>query len=103
MPRCAPLKTPPDEPPEPNALAVIPSPEPVLATDRAWLLLFALMALVLVNVFAAANCGTLVVSRFTFTLPLLPPPVRSIPAVTPVIVPTGMATQDHAPLANSRI
>src|ERR1022692_4430350 len=34
-----------------------------------------------------ANCGTLVVSRLSVTLPLVPPPVRSVPAVTPVIVP----------------
>src|ERR1035438_7683980 len=33
------------------------------------------------------SCGTLVVSRFNVTLPLVPPPVRSVPAVTPVIVP----------------
>src|ERR1035438_2840507 len=33
------------------------------------------------------SCGTLVVSRFSVTLPLVPPPVRSVPAVTPVIVP----------------
>src|SRR5579864_2416290 len=36
---------------------------------------------------AAPNSGTLVVSTLSVTLPLPPPPVRSDPAVTPVIVP----------------
>src|ERR1700677_331554 len=40
-----------------------------------------------VKVLAVANCGTLVVSTFSVTLPLVPPPVRSVPAVTPAIVP----------------
>src|SRR5208337_849184 len=39
------------------------------------------------KVLAVANCGTLVVSRFNVTLPLVPPPVRSVPEVTPVMVP----------------
>ena len=30
---------------------------------------------------------TLVVSRFSVTLPVVPPPMRSVPAVTPVMVP----------------
>src|SRR5216684_3478682 len=40
-----------------------------------------------VNTLLAARVGTSVVSRFSVTLPVLPPPVRSVPAVTPVIVP----------------
>ena len=36
---------------------------------------------------AAASCGTFVVSRFSMTAPAVPPPVRSVPAVMPVIVP----------------
>src|SRR5580704_17206639 len=35
----------------------------------------------------AFNCGILAVFRFRVTLPLVPPPVRSVPAVTPVMVP----------------
>ena len=46
-----------------------------------------LMVCVPVNVLLLANCGTLVVSRFKVTLPEEPPPLRSVPAVTPVIVP----------------
>src|SRR5208282_5602192 len=42
------------------------------------------------------SCGTLVVSRFRVTLPLVPPPVRSVPAVTPVIVPLPAEKQAHA-------
>src|ERR1022692_4743735 len=41
------------------------------------------------------SCGTLVVSRFSVTFPLVPPPVRSVPAVTPVIVPVPAAEQAH--------
>lgn len=33
------------------------------------------------------SCGILVVSRLRVTLPLTPPPVRSVPALTAVIVP----------------
>src|ERR1700676_1522674 len=36
---------------------------------------------------ATFSWGTLAVSRFRVTLPLVPPPVRSVPATTPVIVP----------------
>ncbi len=35
----------------------------------------------------AFNCGTFVVSTFNVTFPLVPPPVKSVPAVSPVIVP----------------
>ena len=35
----------------------------------------------------AASVGTCVVSRFIVTVPLVPPPLRPVPAVTPVIVP----------------
>src|SRR5277367_3272727 len=45
---------------------------------------------------AAASCGTLVVSRLSVTLPLVPPPVRSVPAVTPVIVPVPAFEHAHA-------
>src|ERR1700722_17447119 len=45
------------------------------------------MAWLFVKTLAAARSGTLVVSRFSVTLPPLPPPVRSVPAVTSVIVP----------------
>src|SRR5437660_252952 len=40
-----------------------------------------------VNVLATANCGTFVVSRLSVPAPPLPPPSRSVPAVTLVIVP----------------
>src|ERR1019366_101750 len=40
-----------------------------------------------VKLLLAFSCGTLLVSRFSVTLPLVPPPVRSVPAVTAVIVP----------------
>ena len=36
---------------------------------------------------AVTPVTTFVVSRFRVTLPLEPPPMRSVPAVTPVIVP----------------
>ena len=35
--------------------------------------------------------GTFVMSRFNVTAPLVPPPVRSVPAVTPVMVPPLVA------------
>src|ERR1700690_2767658 len=40
-----------------------------------------------VKLLLAASCGTFVESRLSVTLPFVPPPVRSVPAVTPVIVP----------------
>ena len=54
-----------------------------------------------VKVFDTPSCGTLVVSRFNVTLPLVPPPVRSVPAVTPVIVPVPALEQLHALPMNS--
>ena len=39
------------------------------------------------NVLAVDSNGTLVVSRLSVTSPATPPPVRAVPAVTPVIVP----------------
>src|SRR5215470_2749992 len=39
---------------------------------------------------AAVRSGALVVSRFSVTVPLVPPPVRAVPAVTPVIVPVPL-------------
>ena len=47
-----------------------------------------------VNVLLPASCGTLVVSRFKVTFPVAPPPVRSTPAVTPLIVP--VPTEAHS-------
>src|ERR1017187_3240317 len=41
------------------------------------------------------SCGTLVVSRFNVIVPPVPPPIRSVPAVTPVIVPVPAAEQAH--------
>src|SRR5262249_24741 len=46
-----------------------------------------LMVCPVVKVLAKASCGTFVVSKLRVTLPLVPPPVRSLPAVTPVMVP----------------
>src|SRR5271168_1508781 len=52
-----------------------------------------------VNVLAAPNCAykalVAVVFRLNVTLPLVPPPVRSVPAVTPVIVPVPTAAHTH--------
>src|SRR6202521_5607594 len=45
--------------------------------------------------FADASCGTLVVSRFKVTLPLVPWPVRSVPPNTPVIVPEPALLHTH--------
>ena len=45
---------------------------------------------------AAASSGTLVGSTLRVTLPLVPPPVRSAPAVTPVIVPVPADAHPHA-------
>ena len=56
-----------------------------------------------VKVLATANCGTFVVSRFSVTVPLTPPPVRSVPAVTPVMVPVPpRVAQTHAVPLNCR-
>jgi hypothetical protein len=66
------------------------------------LLLDSEMVWVPVKVLLVASCGTLVVSRFRVTVPLVPPPVKSVPAVTPVIVPVASVTQLHAlPLYSS--
>src|ERR1051326_2777638 len=82
---------PPPMPPVNSAASYPPenfAPSPVLfETCRPGVLLFTLIVLLFVKVFAAPSSGTLVVSRFKVTLPLMPPPVRSVPAVTPVIVP----------------
>src|SRR5215470_5152817 len=43
----------------------------------------------------APSCGTLVVSTFRITTPLEPPPVRSVPAVTPRIGPPPPLTEAH--------
>src|SRR5271156_301229 len=56
-----------------------------------------------VNVLATASCGTFVVSTFTVTVPLVPPPVRSVPAVTPVIVPVPGDAQAQALPLHCRI
>src|ERR1700727_3363566 len=55
-----------------------------------------------VNELAVASCGILVISRLSVTLPLAPPPVRSVPAVTPVMVPVPALAQAHAPPMNSK-
>lgn len=44
------------------------------------------------------SCGTLVMSRFKVTLPLVPPPVRSVPALTPVMVPPPLIVLQTHPL-----
>src|SRR5580698_11528006 len=54
------------------------------------------MAWLPTKVLATFRRGTLVVYRFSVRLPLLPPPVRSVPAVTPVIVPVPAEAQPHA-------
>jgi hypothetical protein len=59
-------------------------PETALAPSMVW---------PTVKMLAAFSCGTLVASTFRVTLPPVPPPVRSVPAMTPV--PVG-ATQTHA-------
>ena len=64
---------------------------------------FPLMVWLAENVFETLSCGTLVVSRLTVTLPLEPPPVRSVPAVMPVIVPVAGLTQLQALLTYARI
>src|SRR5580704_1869046 len=56
----------------------------------------ALKVLLRVKVLEAANSGTRVVSRFRVTFPLVPPPVRSVPAFTPVIVPVPAEEHTHA-------
>ena len=63
---------------------ITPCDPPLLVAGSAR---FPVIVCVAVKVLAFANCGTLVVSRFRVTVPLVPPPVRSVPAVTPVIVP----------------
>src|SRR5580704_936134 len=50
-----------------------------------------------VKVLFTANSGTFAVFRFSVTLPLLPPPLRSVPAVTPVIVPVPALLHFQAP------
>ena len=40
---------------------------------------------------AAPSCGIVAALMFRVTLPLVPPPVRPVPAVTPVIVPPPAA------------
>src|SRR5271169_2232978 len=40
------------------------------------------------KVFAALSNGTLVVSTLSVTVPVVPPPVSAVPAVTPVMVPS---------------
>src|ERR1700693_4568263 len=57
-------------------VTLVPSPENVLAVMPPEKTLL-----------PAASVGTLVVSRFSVTVPDVPPPVRSVPAVTPVMVP----------------
>ena len=52
-----------------------------------------------VKTFAALSWGTLVVSRFSVTFPDVPPPARSAPAVTPVMVPAPVPGK-VCPLAN---
>jgi len=49
-----------------------------------------------------ASCGILVVSRLRVTLPLVPPPVRSVPAVTLVMVPFPVPG-NFCPVANVRM
>src|ERR1700733_3015572 len=76
-------------------LIAIPLPLPAYITDRPGLqlpgplqplsLVFTCMVFWFVKIFAAANCGTLVVSRFSLVVPPKgtdPPPVRSVPAAT---------------------
>jgi hypothetical protein len=58
-------------------LAVCPVIEPVAVR-------FPVMLWFPVKLLLAESCGTLVVSRFKVRLPPVPPPVRSVPAVTPV-------------------
>src|SRR5579884_964510 len=48
------------------------------------------------KVLFATNNGTLLVSRFSVTFPLLPPPVRAVPAFTLVIVPVATEAHTHA-------
>jgi len=40
------------------------------------------------NTFDDESCGTVAVLMFSVTLPVVPPPVSPVPAVTPVIVPS---------------
>src|SRR5208283_1725278 len=58
-----------------------------------------LMVCIPLNVLFAVSCAykALVaeVLRFSVTFPLVPPPVRSVPAVTPVTVPVPTAAQTH--------
>src|ERR1700734_201932 len=49
-----------------------------------------------VKALLAARQGTWAVFRFRVTLPPVPPPVRAVPAVTPVIVPVPTAEHAHA-------
>src|SRR5580704_8318244 len=49
-----------------------------------------------VKVLLAASNGTWVVFKFRVTFPLVPPPVRSAPAVTPVIEPVPAFEHAHA-------
>ena len=60
-----------------------------------------------VNVLAAFSCAyrlfVAAVFRLSVTLPLVPPPVRSVPAVTPVIVPVPGDAQAHALPVHCRI
>src|SRR5579859_6301661 len=82
---------PPPTPPENSAASYPPenfAPSPVpFVTCRPGELLFTVMVLLLVKLLLAPSSGTLLVSRFKVTLPLVPPPVISVPAVTPVMVP----------------
>jgi hypothetical protein len=58
-----------------------------------------LMVCTPLNALAAANCAysalVAVVFKFNVTFPLVPPPVRSVPAVTPVIVPVAAEAHTH--------
>src|SRR5208282_2365814 len=60
-----------------------------------------------VNVLTAPNCAykplVAAVFRLSVTLPLVPPPVKSVPAVTPVIVPVPGEAHPHALPLHCRI
>ena len=50
-----------------------------------------------------ADKPVIVVSKLSVTVPLVPPPVKFVPAVTPVISPTAKVCQSSVPLASEVI
>src|ERR1700733_3265142 len=85
----------------PPLTIAISATDALASTSSRWLGLFVLTpmapkALVPVKSLFEVSSGTWLVFKFRVTLPLVPPPVRLAPAVTPVIVPVPALLHFHS-------